>query len=74
MANYTIQLESEAEFVEFKKALFEKELAKIEKKEQRLKKQLQELRAQKEKIMQEFAAFKKEHPNFFRRGRKKKNA
>ena len=73
MNGYTIEFQTEAEFVEFKKTLFEKELGKLEKKEQRLKKQLKELKAKKEQILEEFAAFKKEYPAYFRRGRKKKN-
>ena len=74
MSAYTIELQNEAEYVEFKKAMFEKDLAKIEKKEERLKKQLKELKTQKEELMKEFAEFKKAHPAYFRRGRKKKNA
>ena len=74
MANYTIQFENEAEFVEFKKTIFEKELNKIQKKEERLKNQLKTLKAQKEQLLEEFAQFKKEFPAYFKRGRKKKNA
>ncbi|NPA83804.1 MAG: hypothetical protein GXO38_04955 [Epsilonproteobacteria bacterium] len=73
MENYTIQFASEAEFVDFKKTMFEKEIAKIERKEQRMRKQLQELREKKKQIMEEFKAFKQEYPAYFRRGRKKKN-
>jgi len=74
MSTYTIELQNEAEFVEFKKALFEKDLQKLEKKEERLKKQLKELKEQKEELMKKYAEFKKEYPAYFRRGRKKKNA
>ncbi|MRI57879.1 MAG: hypothetical protein C6H99_00045 [Epsilonproteobacteria bacterium] len=74
MNSYSIQFETEAEFVEFKKLFFEKELAKIAKKEDRLKKQLKELRQTKDEILEEFSQFKKEYPSYFRRGRKKKNA
>ena len=74
MNSYSIQFDTEAEFVEFKKLFFEKELAKIAKKEEKLKNQLKELRAIKNEIMEEFSQFKKEYPSYFRRGRKRKDA
>ncbi|MRJ02352.1 MAG: V-type ATPase 116kDa subunit family protein [Epsilonproteobacteria bacterium] len=73
MEKYTIEFPTEAEFVEFKKTLFEKELQKVEKRIERLKKNLQELKKKREEIIEEFRLFKSQYPNYFRRGRKKKD-
>ncbi|WP_456450216.1 hypothetical protein [Hydrogenimonas sp.] len=71
---YVVELESEADYIEFMKTKFENAIKKIEKAEKRYKEKIAQLKNEKEEIEKEFKEFKKKHPQFFRRGRKPKNA
>ncbi|OQX72706.1 MAG: hypothetical protein B6D59_07775 [Campylobacteraceae bacterium 4484_4] len=70
---YVVELESEADYVDFMRAKFENEIKKIEKEEERLKNKIAGLRRKKEQVEEELSAFKKQFPAYFRRGRKPKS-